>query len=80
MSEEQKMLEKIKKEMSDIEELNEEIDLFEAKKQSLEIANENRREKIKDRRKLVERVHSEAEEDLELIRKENVTCDPIIST
>ena len=72
MNEEEKLLEKIKKEMAEIEELNEEVDLFEAKKQSLETANTNRREKIYDRRKLIERVYNESEEDMDTVRKENV--------
>ena len=72
MTEEQKLAEKIVQEMQEIEEINEEIDLQEGKKQSLEMSNANRKEKIQDRRKLIERVYNEAEEDVEIVRKENV--------
>ena len=71
-TEEQKMLDKLAKEIDELEELDEEIDLYEGKKLSLESSNENRRGKIKDKRKLIERVHNEAEEDIDLVRKENV--------
>ena len=70
--EEQKLIEKIKNELAEIEDLEEDINLYEAKKESLEMANDNRREKIKDKRKLIERVHKEAEEDVDIVRKENV--------
>lgn len=68
------MLEKITKEIGEIQEIDEQINIAEAKRQSLEMANDNRREKIKDKRKLIERVHSEAEDDIDIIRKENVSA------
>jgi len=69
---EEKLYDKVAKGIKEIEELKEEIDLYEAKKESLEIANANRKEKIINKRKLIERVHNEAEEDIDLVRAENV--------
>ena len=70
--EEEKVIAEITKELAEIEELDDEIDMHEAKRQSLENALENHREKIKDRRKLIERVYHDAEDDVEAVEKENV--------